>query len=145
MFTKRDGLVVIAGGKLTTYRRMAREAVEKTLELLRELDDLPESRRESTKHRPLPGAVGMETADLEGVAAIGRRLMHDHGLDVDSATHLCGVYGTRAPELGAAIAKDRSLGERLDPELPYLWAEVAASQPRILASRAATRSHTPRP
>ena len=125
VFTRPDGLVIIAGGKLTTYRRMARETVGKTLELLRELDG---ERRvvlhNTTKHRPLPGAVGIETEDLEGVAQIGRRLMAEHGLDVDTATHLCGVYGARAPELGAAIAGDRALGERLDPELPYVWAEI---------------------
>jgi glycerol-3-phosphate dehydrogenase len=127
VFTLRDGLVIIAGGKLTTYRRMARETVGKALDLLRELGDEPAAKRPSsttTKHRPLPGAVGVEPQDLEGVAQIGRRLMSEHGLDVDTATHLCGVYGARAPELGAAIARDRSLGERLDPELPYVWAEV---------------------
>jgi len=124
VFTRKDGLVIIAGGKLTTYRRMARETVGKALELLRDLGDEPAAKRETTKHRPLPGAVGIETPDLEGVALIGRRLMADYQLDLDSATHLCGVYGARAPELGAAIAKNRALGERLDPELPYLWAEV---------------------
>jgi glycerol-3-phosphate dehydrogenase len=126
VFTRKDGLVIIAGGKLTTYRRMAREAVHKTLELLRELGAAAtvEPTRETTKTRPLPGAVGVDTPDLEGVAAIGRRLMDAHGLDLDTATHLCGVYGTRSLELGAAIAGDRALGERLDPELPYVWAEI---------------------
>jgi glycerol-3-phosphate dehydrogenase len=124
VYTRKDGLVIIAGGKLTTYRRMARETVGKALELLRELGDAPDAKRETTKHRPLPGAVGVETADLAGVALIGRQLMTEHGLDVDTATHLCGVYGARAPELGAAIAANRALGERLDPELPYVWAEV---------------------
>ncbi len=124
VFTRRDGLVIIAGGKLTTYRRMAREAVGKTLDLLRELGDEPVNRKETTKHRPLPGAVGIQSANLEGVATVGRRLMTEHRIDVDTATHLCGVYGTRAPLLGAAIAADRTLGERLDPELPYVWAEI---------------------
>lgn len=128
VFTRKDGLVIIAGGKLTTYRRMARETVGKALELLHELGEAPAAKRQkdemSTKHRPLPGAAGVESPDLEGVAAIGRTLMHDFGLDVDTATHLCGVYGARAPELGAAIAKDRALGARIDPELPYIWAEV---------------------
>jgi glycerol-3-phosphate dehydrogenase len=124
VFTRPDGLVIIAGGKLTTYRRMAREAVGKTLDLLRELGDEPVNHKETTKHRPLPGAVGLDSANLEGVAAIGRRLMTDYKLDVDTATHLCGVYGARAPELGAAIAADRALGQRLDPELPYVWAEI---------------------
>jgi len=124
IFTRNDGLVIIAGGKLTTYRRMARETVGKTLDLLRALDDEPTNHKESTKHRPLPGAVGLETSDLEGVAAIGRRLMTEFGLDVDAATHLCGVYGARAPQLGAMIAADRSLGERIDQELSYVWAEI---------------------
>ena len=124
VFTRPDGLVIIAGGKLTTYRRMAREAVGKTLELLREMGDEPVNHKETTKHRPLPGAVGLDSANLEGVAAIGRRLMSEFKLDVDTATHLCGVYGARALELGAAIAQDRELGQRLDPELPYVWAEI---------------------
>jgi glycerol-3-phosphate dehydrogenase len=124
VFTKNDGLVIIAGGKLTTYRRMARETVNKALELLREMGEPVEVKHVNTKQRPLPGAEGIDPADLEGVAAIGRRLMSEFGLDVDTATHLCGVYGSRSVQLGAAIAADRSLGERLDHELPYVWAEI---------------------
>jgi glycerol-3-phosphate dehydrogenase len=135
VFTRNDGLVIIAGGKLTTYRRMARETVNKTVQLLEELGDLGKEsvKRESTKARPLPGAVGVEPHDLEGVAAIGRRLMAEYKLDVDTATHLCGVYGARAVELGQMIAADRSLGERMDHELPYVWAEVDFAAKRDLA------------
>jgi glycerol-3-phosphate dehydrogenase len=124
VFTRSDGLVIIAGGKLTTYRRMARQAVHETLKLLDQLGEPVTAARTTTKHRPLPGANGLAQADLEGVAAIGRRLMADHRLDVDTATHLCGVYGARAHLLAARIAEDRTLGERIDPELPYVWAEV---------------------
>ncbi len=124
VFSKSDGLVIIAGGKLTTYRRMAAEAVHKTLELLGELGETVEVTRARTKNRPLPGAVDLAQPDLEGVAAIGRRLMDEHGLDADTATHLCGVYGTRAPLIGERIVADRTLGERLDPEVPYVWAEI---------------------
>ena len=125
VFTKPDGLVVIAGGKLTTYRRMARETVNKTLELMRELGEPGlHITRASTKVRPLPGGVGVEPLDLEGVAAIGRKLMADSGVDVDTATHLCGAYGARATIIGAAIAVDRTLGERIDRELSYVWAEI---------------------
>jgi glycerol-3-phosphate dehydrogenase len=133
VFTKPDGLVIIAGGKLTTYRRMAREAVGKTLELLTELGEDVTAKRDTTKDRPLPGAVGVEPATLEGVAAIGRRLIEDFKLDVDTATHLCGVYGARAVELGQAIAANRELGRRLDHELPYVWAEVEFAARRDLA------------
>jgi glycerol-3-phosphate dehydrogenase len=124
VFTKNDGLVIIAGGKLTTYRRMARETVNKTLELLREIGESVDVKAVNTKTRPLPGAEGIEPSDLEGVAKVGRRLMDEYKLDVDTATHLCGVYGSRAIVVGQMIAADKQLGERLDHELPYVWAEI---------------------
>ncbi len=127
IFTRDDGLVIIAGGKLTTYRRMAKEAVRKTLKWLREHDsefDADGRERSGTKHRPLPGADGLDEPSLEGVARIGRALIDEHGIDGETATHLCGVYGVRARLLGEAIAADRTLSERLNPELPYVWAEV---------------------
>ncbi len=133
VFSRNDGLVIIAGGKLTTYRRMAREAVDKTLALLTELGDTVEVTKNTTKHRPLPGANGLSEESLEGVAAVGRKLMDDHGLDVDTATHLCGVYGTRAPLLAARISEDRALGRRLDKELPYVWAEIEFAATHDLA------------
>ena len=133
VFTRNDGLVIIAGGKLTTYRRMAREAVDDTLKLMTELGETVEVTRATTKTRPLPGAEGLAQPDLQGVAAIGRRLMDEYGLDVDTATHLCGVYGTRAPMIGARIKADRTLGERIDPELPYVWAEIEFAATHDLA------------
>ena len=56
-----------------------------------------------------------------------------YGLDVDTATHLCGVYGMRALEIADTIDADRALGERLDPELPYVWAEIDFAATRDLA------------
>jgi glycerol-3-phosphate dehydrogenase len=133
IYSRTDGLVIIAGGKLTTYRRMARQAVNETLKLLDQLGETVAATRTSTKARPLPGAEGLPQLGLEGVAAIGRGLMAELGLDVDTATHLCGVYGARAPLLGALIAADRTLGDRLDPELPYVWAEIAFAAGHDLA------------
>jgi glycerol-3-phosphate dehydrogenase len=124
VFARPDGLVIIAGGKLTTYRRMARETVTRALALLEEIGDPVAARKVTTKERPLPGAEGLARPDLEGVAEVGRRLIAEHGLDADTATHLCGVYGTRAPVIAQRIAEDRALGERVDPELPYVWAEI---------------------
>ncbi|HEX2692200.1 MAG TPA: glycerol-3-phosphate dehydrogenase [Kofleriaceae bacterium] len=133
VFTRADGLVIIAGGKLTTYRRMARQAVNETLKLLDQLGEAVPATRVSTKQRPLPGAEGLTETNLEGVAAIGRQLMTGYGLDVDTATHLCGVYGTRAPLLAARIVEQPALGERLDHELPYVWAEVEFAATHDLA------------
>jgi glycerol-3-phosphate dehydrogenase len=133
IFTRSDGLVIIAGGKLTTYRRMARQAVNETLKLFDQLGEPVTVTRAGTKGRPLPGAAGLTEADLEGVAAVGRQLMADYKLDVDTATHLCGVYGMRAHLLAARIAEDRALGERLDRELPYVWAEIEFAATHDLA------------
>jgi glycerol-3-phosphate dehydrogenase len=127
IFVRDDGVTIIAGGKLTTYRRMAKEALDQTVKWLKHNDPgFPAERieRATTKHRPLPGAVGLETDDLAGVAGVGKALIEQHGLDADTATHLCGVYGVRARTLATAIAADRALGARINPDLPYVWAEV---------------------
>jgi glycerol-3-phosphate dehydrogenase len=135
IYTRDDGMVIIAGGKLTTYRRMAKQAVNVAVKSLTSRGLLSAERLVAphTKHRPLPGAVGLEEPSLEGVAAVGRQLMDRFQLDVDTATHLCGVYGVRAVEIGAQIAAHREDGERLDPELPYVWAEIDFAVRRDLA------------
>ncbi|MBL0220834.1 MAG: glycerol-3-phosphate dehydrogenase [Myxococcales bacterium] len=133
VFSRNDGLVIIAGGKLTTYRRMAGQAVHETIKLLGELGEPIEPTKSTTKSRPLPGAAGLAEDTLEGVAKVGRALMDEYGLDVDTATHLCGVYGTRAPMIADRIKADRALGQRLDPELPYVWAEIEFAATHDLA------------
>ncbi|MBK7536527.1 MAG: glycerol-3-phosphate dehydrogenase/oxidase [Myxococcales bacterium] len=126
VFVRDDGMVIIAGGKLTTYRRMAKQVVDVTVRALvaRELLSADRLAPAGTKHRPLPGAVGLDPPTLEAVAGIGRELMARHGLDLDTATHLCGVYGVRSWQLAEHIAAAPHLGQRLDPELPYVWAEI---------------------
>jgi glycerol-3-phosphate dehydrogenase len=121
---KQDGLVIIAGGKLTTYRLMAAQAVDEALDLLHELGEDVAATKQATEKRPLPGAVGLAQDSLEGVAAVGRKLMDELGFDVDTATHLCGVYGSRAPLLAERMRAEPALAQRLDPELPYVWAEI---------------------
>jgi glycerol-3-phosphate dehydrogenase len=126
LFVRDDGLLIIAGGKLTTYRRMAREVVRAAIKWLRGHDGgfAADLHRSGTKERPLPGARGLDEPSLAAVARVGQRLIARDGLDGDTAAHLCGVYGVRAEQLGAAIAADRRLGERLNPDAPYVWAEI---------------------
>src|SRR2546430_1300209 len=59
-----SGLLTVAGGKLTTYRVMARDLVDRVAARLRELDGRPRAPRVPTDRLPLPGG---ETADLEGL------------------------------------------------------------------------------
>lgn len=125
-----DGMVLIAGGKLTTYRLMAKQAVDAVVAAWAQAElalggrALPKAGRSETRHRPLPGAVGLAEPSLAGVAAIGRELIDQHGFDTDTATHLCGVYGARARQLAQMCQVTPRWRERLDPELPYIAAEV---------------------
>lgn len=128
VFVRDEGVIVIAGGKLTTYRRMAKEVVDRTVEWLNDRGDAALEgrgiRRCRTKHRSLPGAQGMEHHDQRGVAAVAARLQHTAGIDARVADHLATTYGVRAESVILRALGDRSLLERMDAELPYLWAEV---------------------
>jgi glycerol-3-phosphate dehydrogenase len=126
IFVRDDGMLIIAGGKLTTYRRMAKEVVRAAVKWLREHDTGFKNNLQGagTKQRPLPGAQGLEEPTLDAVAKVGHRLMNQYGLDGETATHLCGVYGVRAEIIAKMIDADRSLGVRMNDDCPYLWAEV---------------------
>jgi glycerol-3-phosphate dehydrogenase len=107
-----DGLLAIAGGKLTTLRRMGEEAVDRAIELLRAAGLERALDRCVTAERPLPG--GGATPPALAVA----------GLDGDVTAHLAGAYGARADQVLQIVAWSNDLARRIDPELPYLRAEV---------------------
>lgn len=106
-----SGLISITGGKWTTYRRMAEDAV-----------DVAVSHAQLT---PLRGSV-TDALKLVGatdyIADGGARLISDFGLAPDVAAHLNSSYGDCAPLVARLAAA--GLGERLAPDLPYLEAEV---------------------
>src|SRR5437899_338114 len=58
------GLLTIAGGKLTTYRLMARDVVDRVAARLHALDGRPRAPRAPTDRPPPPGG---EAADREGL------------------------------------------------------------------------------
>lgn len=107
------GLVLVAGGKLTTYRVMARDAVDHAL---RDVDSPPPS---ITDRVPLMGAWGHETRTNQRVA-LGRA----SGLDVRVIDHLLGRYGGLVDEVLALIHERPDLGEPLEGAEHYLRAEV---------------------
>jgi glycerol-3-phosphate dehydrogenase len=108
------GLVVVAGGKYTTYRVMAKDAVDAVAHGLDE--KVPEC---VTDRVPLVGAEGY-------AAAWNRRAItaSASGLHVARIEHLLGRYGTLIDEVLAMIAEDPSLGEPLDGAEDYLRVEV---------------------
>jgi glycerol-3-phosphate dehydrogenase len=101
----------VAGGKLTTYRRIALEALERLrADLgLRRIDSHP---------WPLPGATAIDAAALP------------EDLDADVRGHLLHLYGSLAPEVLAGTADDPSLLQRLDPHGPDIAAQVRYASTR---------------
>jgi glycerol-3-phosphate dehydrogenase len=98
--TGPSGMLSVAGGKLTTYRRIALDA----------LDHLG-VRRLSRRPRPLPGAAGLDR--IEWPADIDPRMR----------AHLLHLYGSLALEVLGPAAEDPSLLEPLVPGRPDLRAQ----------------------
>lgn len=108
------GLVVIAGGKYTTYRVMAKDAVDEAVHGLdRRVADC------CTEDVPLAGAEGYRA--LWNTRA---RLAQRSGLHVARIEHLLGRYGSLTEEILELVAADPSLGEPLTGADDYLRAEV---------------------
>jgi glycerol-3-phosphate dehydrogenase len=125
----RGGMVTVAGGKLTTYRRMAAEAVDRVIRLLAKRGHAVAAGPAPTDQDSLPGG---ETADL--------RLFRDRALEIglppDTADHLMLHYGTEAAGIVNLAAAHRGLQRRLHPEHPAIEAEVVHAARRELAQRA---------
>ena len=105
-----DGLITIAGGKLTTYRKMAKECVDVAVNLLKLTDKLPpEIQSGQTFKFPLPGAVGWpEDDDHDRVAAEVTEAC-ECDLSPEVARHLVDTYGMRAAEVARLCVDDPSL------------------------------------
>jgi glycerol-3-phosphate dehydrogenase len=115
IWVDRLGVLTIAGGKLTTLRRMGEETVDRLIELLRARGlDRPLASC-TTRTRPLPGAPDAEQ---------GATLLAGHELAEDVRLRLQGAYGLRAGQVLALASGDPSLARRLVPDLPYVRAEV---------------------
>ena len=106
-----SGLVTIAGGKWTTYRKMAEDLVDYVVRTR----DLHPARGCITDRVFVEGAAGF---DPEG----WRGLVERFDLDEDVARHLNRSYGDRAPEVARLAAE--GFGDRLAPEHPFVEAEV---------------------
>jgi glycerol-3-phosphate dehydrogenase len=92
----QSGLLSIAGGKWTTYRNMAEDAVDQAATL----------------------------ADLPDKPCVTKNLnIHGFHPNPDKLGTL-GFYGTDAQLIRDLVAKDITLGKALDSDLPYIAAEV---------------------
>jgi glycerol-3-phosphate dehydrogenase len=107
IYETSSGLVTITGGKLTTWRRMAKLAVDRIVE--REGRDAPSHTEEIPIGLPEDPAV---LPDLPGVEA-------------DTRAHLAARYGHAARDVLRLAAAAPQLARRISPELPDIAAEAA--------------------
>lgn len=99
------GMLTVAGGKLTTYRRIA-------LETLTRLRSELGPRRVDGHPWPLPGATGLEQVSFPP------------DIEPEIRAHLLHLYGSLAPDVLAPAIDDPSLLERLHPRGPDIAAQV---------------------
>ncbi|TKK76959.1 glycerol-3-phosphate dehydrogenase/oxidase [Kribbella jiaozuonensis] len=108
------GLVVVAGGKYTTYRVMAKDAIDAAAAALD--GRVPKS---VTKNIPLVGADGYHALWNQ------RHLIAQRsGLHVARIEHLLNRYGALVDEVLKLVEEDPSLGEQLPGTQDYLKAEI---------------------
>ena len=116
------GLVSIIGGKLTTYRNLAEQAVNRVGKILHR--KLPECRTQTTL---LPGAYRRDEAE--------RALAAFEGLSSQGAARLLALYGGRALDVLALAGSEPPLQKALDPARTVLAAEVVFAIREELARR----------
>jgi glycerol-3-phosphate dehydrogenase len=119
------GMLTIAGGKLTTFRKMAAQVVDQAA---RALGAAAGRGRASSETEPLPGG---EAAVTEGFRAPGLEL----GLPAATVDHLLRLYGGEAPALYTLCRERPGLAAPLHPEHPAIEAQVVFAVERELARR----------
>jgi len=114
-----DAFVVVAGGKLTTWRLMAERATDAACKLLERKHSVRSSRC-ATATRQLPGAAG-----FTGEQDLANRLRLEFPrLPADWLEHLARTFGTRAARIARLASAERSLLEPLPVSGPYRMAEL---------------------
>ena len=122
------GMLTIAGGKLTTYRVMAADMVDRVARVLHDLDG-----------RPRPGSAPTDVEPLPGGEVIDFRSMEQTGLDMGlphaTVDHILRTFGTEGAAVFNLIRERRELARPLVPDHPATEAEVIQVARREMAQR----------
>lgn len=125
LIVERKGFITIAGGKLTTYRTMSAEVVDRVSK------QLGLKQPSTTDDRPLPGAAGFMESD-EALDAFVKSL-ESARLDAASARAFVEMYGGRAKSVLERCHRDADAGTKVDPELPWMMGQVDEAMENELA------------
>ena len=96
-----DGLITVAGGKLTDYRKMAIGAMKAVIEVLKNDFNVTYELIDSAKYPVSGGEINPQEVDEETdkLAQLGV----EKGLSESEATYLAHLYGSNAPKVFALI------------------------------------------
>ena len=121
-----DGLITIAGGKLTTYRKMSKEVVDTAVKLLRLSNQLPGHPLydANTDREPLPGAQGWPADDDHERVAEQVKEVGGESLTMETARLLANTYGMRGMDVARLVRDDASLAEPIVPGRHEIMAQV---------------------
>ena len=109
------GFVSVAGGKYTTYRVMAEDAVDHAAPDLRKI-----VKESGTKELPILGAEG-----YSALVNNAEYLAEDMGISKDQVIRLLDRYGSEIFTLVDLISEEPNLASLLSSELPYLKVEIS--------------------
>lgn len=136
-----SGLLTCAGGKWTTYRQMAEEAVDEAVEVFglkpRSVDESPDISGVGGSGLVADGAVLDGSCQTHQVRLIGAHgfsktlfinLIQHFGLETDVAQHLTQSYGDRAWQVAALSSPTNARfpvrGNRISPLYPFVDGEI---------------------
>jgi glycerol-3-phosphate dehydrogenase len=125
VFESPSGLVSVAGGKYTTYRRMAEVITDRLSRRFR----YPRPGR--TRAFRLDGAP-VEPWDQFEPRAI-TQICHRYALERKAAWHLVHRYGQRAADVASYLDRDASLGRPVAPGEPDIQAEFVYQREHEMA------------
>jgi glycerol-3-phosphate dehydrogenase len=125
LFASPSGLLSVAGGKYTTYRKMAEQITD---EVARRL-----GRRRSgrTRHFRLDGAPPGAWHDFEPAETAALRARYP--IAEESARHLVRRYGRRAPDVAAYLEDNPAMARPVVEGEPDLQAEFAYQRDHEMA------------
>jgi glycerol-3-phosphate dehydrogenase len=116
---KSGRIITIAGGKLTTYRNMAKDVVDAACSVLEVKASCV------TDTRPFPGGLDMPYQEYlqQAVPEMAER----HRIGEETVRHLIRFYGSRTESVLDTAGTASVLRERISPESPDIYAQVVHS------------------
>jgi glycerol-3-phosphate dehydrogenase len=133
-----SGLISVVGGRVSTHRLIAVEAVDCVARALHRLDGRPVAQHAGTTHEPLPGG------EVRALEVLEEEVARD-GFPREVAAHLVRAFGSETPAVTRLAMAEPDLAAPVVPGHPIIAAELVHAMRRemaiTLADLAIRRTH----